>query len=431
MGAAGVVQGHGRSAPLAPRGFVPGSSERAPNRETRGWETPHCLPYRGLFPRGAAPAVALRRPPGAARARLPSFHHPPRPGRGRWQAAGAGRGYPARRPGPRRAPARPPLPFRRRAVGPRPVSRLLCCSRPFFPGLAGLALGSAGLGGRREEEEGGRERAGGRAEGGGEERAEPVRRGPGARTRGETAQRLPAGPAPRRRRRRRRVSRNPRPGVRGAARGGGAARGAEKLGELRGPRGRGSADRAWRGRERAAERSGARAHTPGRLGARRGRRLGGLCPARSWRRRAWWRAGRSASRERPGPQRRPRAGWPAARASSSAPPGARTSPPGQQVGAGSWGRGAAHGRPSARRPFVGEERKSGEQLHESPLLGRDPAARPMAGGSRGWSERRVKGLAFLIGSLCPLREGGQSVHVLNGKQEGVAQSVCPWPPPRG
>lgn len=195
----------------------------------------------------------------------------PRPGRGRWQAAGAGRGYPARRPGPRRAPARPPLPFRRRAVGPRPVSRLLCCSRPFFPGLAGLALGSAGLGGRREEEEGGRERAGRRAEGGGEERAEPVRRGPGARTRGETEQRLPAGPAPRRRSRRR-VSRNPRPGVRGAARRGGEARGAEKLGELRGPRGRGSADRAWRGRERAVERSEARAHTLGRpaLGAAAG-----------------------------------------------------------------------------------------------------------------------------------------------------------------
>lgn len=149
-----------------------------------------------------AAAEARRRPMGAS---PPPLLPPPPPSPQRQKLAPSRpRAHPqsSLRP-PLARPGPPRLPFRRRAAGPRPVSRLLCCSRPFFPGLAGLALGSAGLGGRREEEEGGRERAGGRAEGGGEERAEPVRRGPGARTRGETAQRLPAGPAPRRRRRRR------------------------------------------------------------------------------------------------------------------------------------------------------------------------------------------------------------------------------------
>lgn len=49
---------------------------------------------------------------------------------------------------------------------------------------------------------------------------------------------------------------------------------------------------------------------------------------------------------------------------------------------------------------------------------------------RGWSGRagRVLGLLLRTGPQCPLRERGQGVHVLNGKQEGVALSVCPGPP---
>uniref|UniRef100_A0A8D2CEP7 sphingosine N-acyltransferase n=1 Tax=Sus scrofa TaxID=9823 RepID=A0A8D2CEP7_PIG len=94
------------------------------------------------------------------------------PGRegGGGRRRGLGAAAPRGGPGPS---ARPSLPFRRRAAGPRPVSRLLCCSRPFFPGLAGWArtqLGwarrAAGGGGRREGASG---QAGGRK---GEERSE-------------------------------------------------------------------------------------------------------------------------------------------------------------------------------------------------------------------------------------------------------------------
>lgn len=41
---------------------------------------------------------------------------------------------------------------------------------------------------------------------------------------------------------------------------------------------------------------------------------------------------------------------------------------------------------------------------------------------------RVLPLFLRTGPLWPLRERGQSVHVLNGKQEGAALSVCPGPP---
>lgn len=43
-------------------------------------------------------------------------------------------------------------------------------------------------------------------------------------------------------------------------------------------------------------------------------------------------------------------------------------------------------------------------------------------------EKRVSLLFLLVGALCPLPEGGESVHVLNGKQEGVAVRACPSPP---
>lgn len=37
-------------------------------------------------------------------------------------------------------------------------------------------------------------------------------------------------------------------------------------------------------------------------------------------------------------------------------------------------------------------------------------------------------LFFLTRLLCPVREGGQNVHVLYVKQEGVALSFCPGHP---
>lgn len=177
MGAAGVVQGHGRSAPLAPRGFVPGSSERAPNRETRGWETPHCLPYRGLFPRGAAPAVALRRPPGAARLGSQASTTRPCRGGGGGRRRGLGAATPRGGPGPA---ARPPALLSPSVAGPRAHAQSPGCSAArglSFPGWLGslsARLGSEGGGRRRKE--GGSGQAGGRK---GEERSERSQSGGG------------------------------------------------------------------------------------------------------------------------------------------------------------------------------------------------------------------------------------------------------------
>lgn len=329
-----MVQGPGRSAPRAPRGFVPGSSERAPNRETRGWETPHCLPHRGLLPPGAAPAVGLRRPPGAARAQLPSFHRPPPAGEGAVAGGGRWARLPraeARAP-PRARPPSSPLPSPGRRPTPSLPAAVLLAAFLSRAGWARSRLGwarrAAGGGGRREgagRQAGGRGRRG--ASGASPEGARSSDEGrDGAAAPGRASSATPQPPP---------SESEPAPGSpRRRAQGwGGTGRG--KVGRTAGAaRTRlGGQGLAGPGAGRGAER-GAGAH-PRAAGAGRRRWLWGLCPARSWRRRAWRRAGRSASRERPGPQRRLRAGWPAARASSSAPPGARRSPPGQQVGAGS------------------------------------------------------------------------------------------------
>lgn len=208
----------------------------------------------------------------------------------------------------------------------------------------------------------------------------------------------------------------------------------------RGGRGGGKVGRSG-GRWAAAPRTGPAGEGRGRAAGGAGRRPGGragtgAAAARARRgalmAAARGRAGRSASRERPGPQRRRRAGWPRAGPFSGAPPRAPSSPTGQQVGAGMWGWGGGcwRGGPRPGRPFVGEQKSSVTISARAPSLAGGPRRRPRPGRVPWleWGGRKGVWLLFLLtGPLYPLREGGQSVHVLNGKQEGVALSVWPGP----
>lgn len=108
-------------------------------------------------------------------------------------------------------------------------------------------------------------------------------------------------------------------------------------------------------------------------------------------------------------------------------------PSGQQVGPGKWGRwdylprGLSH-----RLPFVGEEKTLTTIRATAPSLARGPRACPRLDGSCGrvQGQRRICCFFFLT-TYRAHPGGGQSVHVLNGKQEGVALSVCPGPPGLG
>lgn len=193
-----------------------------------------------------------------------------------------------------------------------------------LPGWARTRLGWA----RRAEEEGGRERAGGRK---GEERSEPSQSGggAGARTPGETEQRLPAGPAPRRRCRR--VSRDPSLGAAGAARRGGAGSGRGKVGRSGGR----SAAAPPRGPPLRREQGATRAEGPGR----------GL-----------WAAGRGAAAAGSGACAR--------RAHGGGPGGGRAGAPRGSGRAPSAARGQAGRAPrrgGARRPEPGEASPSGNR----------------------------------------------------------------------
>lgn len=225
---------------------------------------------------------------------------------------------------------------------PRPVPALLCppaarlqahAQSPgsgvarglSFPGWARPRLSwarqAAGGGGREGE---GR-RAGGRGRRGAG-RASPE--GPGARTRGETEQGLPARPAPRRRCRR--VSGDPGPGAQAQRAGWGGQR-PRRSWENWGPPGPSSAERpGWAGAE-AEEGKG-----PGRPG---GAAAGsGPLPG------ALMAAGLGE-------------GGPGASAFPDAAPRARRGPRGQQVGGrevGCWDAGLLALGPRHRRPFVGD-----------------------------------------------------------------------------
>lgn len=270
----------------------------------------------------------------------------PRAGKG---AAAGGGGW-ARLP---RAEARAPPPalLSLSVAGPQAHAQSpgSCVARGLsFPGwLAGLALSSAGLGGRRAEEEGGRERAGRRAGGRGRRGAsgassegarssDEKRDGAAAPGRASSATPPPpppseSGPQPGSPRRRAQGWGGTRPGK--VARTGGRADAARRTG----PGGEGSGLR--------------RAEGPG--GTPSGGRARGAAAGSGPLPGALMAAGLGEG----GPERLAGAAGPPAPPEGrlagrlGAPPGARRSPPGQQVWNRRWGRGAASGR---RSPFVGK-----------------------------------------------------------------------------